>query len=116
MIPSLPLVIWLACGSAPVADSKPNFLIIVADQQSPHVCGRVLDTLRRTRFAENTVVVYTSDHGDMAGEHRLWTSIAKALAQSAARGRAILEKAKAHATPTADYWDLPPDANVFPMK
>ena len=39
MIPSLTLVIWLACGSAPVADSKPNFLIIVADQQSPHVLG-----------------------------------------------------------------------------
>jgi len=33
--------------------------------------GRVFDALRRTRFAENTVVVYTSDHGDMAGEHRL---------------------------------------------
>jgi choline-sulfatase len=35
--------------------------------------GRVLETLARTRFGENTVVVYTSDHGDMAGEHRLWT-------------------------------------------
>ena len=37
------------------------------------LCGRVFDALRRTRFADNTVVVYTSDHGDMAGEHRLWT-------------------------------------------
>jgi len=37
------------------------------------LCGRVLDALRRTRFADNTVVVYTTDHGDMAGEHRLWT-------------------------------------------
>lgn len=37
------------------------------------LCGRVLDALARTRFADNTVVVYTSDHGDMAGEHRLWT-------------------------------------------
>jgi choline-sulfatase len=224
------------------------------------LCGRVFDALRRTRFAENTVVVYTSDHGDMAGEHRLWTksvlyeasvgvpmiwawpgrfragsvvgrvtslldigptllelagappmknvagrslsgflrgggdvqgwpddalaeccgyqadqlsrmlregpwkiivhhghdmpqlfnlaedpqemrdrsddpacadvrqrllrrvregwdpeSIGKSLAQSAERRRATWEKAKAHATPTADYWDMPPDANVFPL-
>jgi len=37
------------------------------------LCGRVLDALGRTRLVENTVVVYTSDHGDMAGEHGLWT-------------------------------------------
>ncbi len=37
------------------------------------LCGRVLDALRRTSFADNTVVVYVSDHGDMAGEHRFWT-------------------------------------------
>jgi choline-sulfatase len=37
------------------------------------LCGRVFEALSRTRFAANTVVVYTSDHGDMAGEHRLWT-------------------------------------------
>lgn len=37
------------------------------------LCGRVLDALRHTRFAANTVVIYTSDHGDMAGEHRAWT-------------------------------------------
>ena len=43
-------------------------------------------------------------------------SIAKALAQSTERRRATLEKAKAHATPTTDYWDMPPNANVFPMK
>lgn len=37
------------------------------------LCGRVLDALGRTRFADNTIVVYTSDHGEMAGEHGLWT-------------------------------------------
>jgi choline-sulfatase len=37
------------------------------------LCGRVLEALRRTRFAANTLVVYLSDHGDMAGEHRVWT-------------------------------------------
>lgn len=34
--------------------------------------GRVLDALRRTGAAENTVVIVTSDHGDMLGERGLW--------------------------------------------
>ena len=35
--------------------------------------GRVFDTLRELGLEENTVVVYTSDHGEMAGAHRMWT-------------------------------------------
>ena len=31
--------------------------------------GRVLDALRATRAYENTIVVFTSDHGDMLGAH-----------------------------------------------
>jgi choline-sulfatase len=34
--------------------------------------GGVLDALEETGLAENTLVVYCSDHGDMAGEHGLW--------------------------------------------
>ena len=34
--------------------------------------GRILDTLERTGQADNTVIVHTSDHGEMAGEHGLW--------------------------------------------
>ncbi len=34
--------------------------------------GLILETLEQTGLAENTVVVYTSDHGDMAGDHGLW--------------------------------------------
>ncbi|HUX88481.1 MAG TPA: sulfatase-like hydrolase/transferase [Chloroflexota bacterium] len=33
--------------------------------------GQILDTLDRCGLTENTVVVFTSDHGDYAGEHRL---------------------------------------------
>ena len=39
-----------------------------------------------------------------------------ALAQVEERRRAVFAKAKAHAMSTADYWDMPPGANVFPMK
>ena len=35
--------------------------------------GRVFDTLRELGLDKNTVVAYTSDHGEMAGAHRMWT-------------------------------------------
>jgi choline-sulfatase len=34
--------------------------------------GEILTTLAQTHFGENTLILYTSDHGEMAGEHRLW--------------------------------------------
>ena len=34
--------------------------------------GQVLDTLEANGQRENTLVVYTSDHGEMAGDHGLW--------------------------------------------
>ncbi len=34
--------------------------------------ARLLGYLRQRRLLENTIVVYTSDHGDYAGEHGMW--------------------------------------------
>jgi arylsulfatase A-like enzyme len=34
--------------------------------------GRVLDALRETGQEDNTIVVATTDHGDMVGAHRMW--------------------------------------------
>ena len=34
--------------------------------------GRLLQTLEETGQLENTVVIYTSDHGEMNGEHGMW--------------------------------------------
>ncbi|NLF39898.1 sulfatase-like hydrolase/transferase [bacterium] len=36
-----------------------------------HALGLVLDTLDRLGMRENTLVIYTSDHGDMCGSHRM---------------------------------------------
>jgi arylsulfatase A-like enzyme len=34
--------------------------------------GRVLNALEETGQASNTIVAFTSDHGDMCGAHRMW--------------------------------------------
>ena len=34
--------------------------------------GELLDTLRSFGLAEDTVVIFTADHGDMLGERGLW--------------------------------------------
>ena len=34
--------------------------------------GSLLDALEETGLRENTVVVYTSDHGESLGEHGMW--------------------------------------------
>ncbi len=41
--------------------------------QMDNYVGRVLQALEDAGLAEDTIVVYTSDHGEMAGAHRMWT-------------------------------------------
>lgn len=39
---------------------------------SDRLIGMVLDAVDRNGLAQNTMVIYTSDHGEMAGEHGCW--------------------------------------------
>jgi choline-sulfatase len=34
--------------------------------------GRILETLEKRGWLENTLILFTSDHGDMTGDHHLW--------------------------------------------
>ncbi len=34
--------------------------------------GQIITTLEKNHLADDTLIVYTSDHGDMVGEHGLW--------------------------------------------
>ena len=44
----------------------------MCDQIDVHV-GRMLDALERTAQRESTLVIFTSDHGEMLGDHGLYT-------------------------------------------
>lgn len=37
-----------------------------------HEAGLLIDKLEETGLIDNTIVIYTADHGDMAGTHGLW--------------------------------------------
>ncbi|MHB9131283.1 MAG: sulfatase family protein [Armatimonadota bacterium] len=43
-------------------------LVRLIDQQM----GRILEALDRTGQAENTLVIFTTDHGELLGDHGLW--------------------------------------------
>ena len=34
--------------------------------------GRILDAVDSSRLSEDTIIIYTSDHGEMAGSHAIW--------------------------------------------
>lgn len=41
-------------------------------EQVDHAIGRMLDALKKTGQEENTIVVFTSDHGEMLGDHGIY--------------------------------------------
>jgi arylsulfatase A-like enzyme len=43
-------------------------MVRLIDQQM----GRILSSLQETGLAENTLVIFTSDHGELLGDHGLW--------------------------------------------
>jgi choline-sulfatase len=43
---------------------------MVADMDA--MIGQILDAVARNDLADNLLIVYSSDHGDMLGEHSLW--------------------------------------------
>jgi choline-sulfatase len=40
-----------------------------------HNIGKVLDALEASGEAENTLIIYTSDHGEMLGNHGMWAKM-----------------------------------------
>jgi choline-sulfatase len=75
------------------------------------VVGKILDCLEKTGLAENTIVIYVSDHGDMAGEKGCWT---KSNYYEGSAGIPMLIRAPGIVTPgticnsVVNLYDLPP--------
>jgi arylsulfatase A-like enzyme len=57
-------------GSAQVRYARQGYYGSVSfiDEQ----VGRIVEALDRRGWLENTLIIYTSDHGDMTGDHHMW--------------------------------------------
>ena len=57
-------------GAAAIRESRQGFWgsVSFVDEQ----VGRIVESLEKRGMLENTLIVYTSDHGDMLGDHHLW--------------------------------------------
>jgi len=74
--------------------------------------GQVLDALEKSRFKDNTIIVFTSDHGEMAGSHGMsgknvpYEECQKVPMIFAGRG---VKKGKIdNTTPVSNGWDMLP--------
>ncbi len=58
--------------------------------------GRILDTLEKRGMLDNTLIIFTADHGDMTGDHHMWR---KSYAyEASARIPMVMRWPKGHAT------------------
>ncbi len=81
-------------------------------EQVDREIGVVLDALEASPYKENTIVVFTSDHGEMAGSHG---AVGKNLPYQECQkvpfifaGKGIRRGVIDHATPVCNGWDLLP--------
>ncbi|HIS69799.1 MAG TPA: sulfatase-like hydrolase/transferase [Candidatus Gallacutalibacter stercoravium] len=73
--------------------------------------GRVLQALKETGKWENTVIVFASDHGDMAGEHGMFWKSTNAFYDGIARVPLFVKDASlkpGRFAPPVELIDLPP--------
>jgi choline-sulfatase len=56
-----------------ISEAKKRIALYYANLAQMDDCaGKMLDALRETGLDKNTIVIYTSDHGEMLGEHGMW--------------------------------------------
>ena len=61
---------WGTVTEDDVRQSRAHYYALT--EQLDTQIGRLLDALDKTGQADNTMVVFTTDHGDMMGAHRMW--------------------------------------------
>lgn len=80
-----------------------------AVEYTDYLVGLVLDELEASGQADNTLVVYTSDHGDMAGERGCW--LKHTMFDASARKPLLIRGA---GLPTGNYDHLVSEVDVLP--
>jgi arylsulfatase len=60
------------CGAPPEAIAWVRRAFFATMTQIDYQIRAVIGTLRQERLLQNTVIAFTSDHGDMLGNHGLW--------------------------------------------
>ena len=86
-IPEPDVGAWAACHDVPADAARPDAWRGVRSAEEirraragyfaqihhiDHQIGRLLMTLRRLGELDNTLILFSSDHGDMLGDHNLW--------------------------------------------
>jgi arylsulfatase A-like enzyme len=61
--------VWPQLLYEQAADEAYRQLYLWLHKVVDHAIGRILDRLESSRFADDTIVVFTSDHGDLMGAH-----------------------------------------------
>lgn len=78
MMDSLPPVVRSKIQGFATSGASPEYIALVRRAfyamatQIDHQIRTVLGTIREEGLANNTIVAFTSDHGDMLGEHDMW--------------------------------------------
>lgn len=67
LLTGLSLALLSTVGCRTVETTKPNVLFIFSDDQ----IGRILEALKKSGKADNTYIIFTSDHGLAVGHHGL---------------------------------------------
>jgi choline-sulfatase len=68
--------VWTALLESEPAARKRLAMYYGSIAQMDDCVGQVLAALQEAGLAEDTIVIYTADHGDMCGEHGLWDKLA----------------------------------------
>ena len=61
---------WEAVPESEILRARTAYWALVTRMDA--MIGEILMTLRKDNLEENTLILYTSDHGDQVGEHGLW--------------------------------------------
>ena len=74
--------------------------------------GKIIDELKRQNLYENSLIIFTSDHGEMLGSHRLWQKMC--MYEEAVRTPLFIKFPKSFLTKVNEVNELVSSIDIFP--